>query len=285
MRISLSGANGFIGTQLQKKFNFKGWNVNNITRDSFQMPDDEFTDKMIENSDIVINLAGAPISKRWTPAWKKEIADSRIKTTQKIAEGIIRANKKPSLFISPTAIGIYDSVHRHDEESTDYDKGFLADLCREWENQALRVKDLTRVVVFRTGLVLGTDGGMMKKVYPVFRAGLGGQIGDGKAMMSWIHIKDLVDAYIFAIENREIEGIFNLVAPESTDNHHFTKTFGKVLIQPTVMQVPLFSLKLLFGEGASALTAGQDVIPGKLLKSGFTFKFPTIEKALIDLYK
>jgi uncharacterized protein len=285
MQISLSGATGFIGSRLYKKFITRGWTVNVINRDSFRMSVKEFAEKKIENSDVVINLTGATISKRWTPEWKKEIVQSRIETTRKISDGIQRAARKPSLFISPSAVGIYDSIHRHDDESKHYAEGFLADLCREWESQALRVKDLARLVIFRTGVVIGRDGGAMKKLYPIFRFGLGGQIGNGKAMMPWIHITDLLEAYIFAIEQRDIEGIYNLVAPVGTDNHHFTKTFGKVLTQPTIVPVPVFLLKILYGEGASVLTTGQDVVPDKLAKSGFSFKFPTIEKALVDFCK
>ena len=110
-------------------------------------------------------------------------------------------------------------------------------------------------------------------------------IGDGKQAFSWIHISDLIRAFIYSIENEAISGIVNAVAPEPTTNYHFTKTFGKVLVQPTIMKIPVFALKLIYGEGSAALTTGQNVLPDKLLKSGFIFKFPTINKALMDLYK
>lgn len=284
MQISLSGSTGFIGNHLMKKFIEKGWTVNVLNRDSFGMPTEEFAEKYIADSDVIINLAGALISKRWSAAWKKEIFESRIETTRKIADGILLSQKKPRLFISPSAVGIYDSIHCHDEESKDFAHSFLAEVCREWENQALRVKDSVRLVIFRTGVVLGKEGGVLLKLYPVFRIGLGGQIGNGESMMSWIHIRDLVEAYLYTIETKDINGIYNLVAPNVVTNYYFTKTFGMILNQPSIVKVPIFSLKLLYGEGANALIAGQDVIPAKLMKSGFTFKFATIEKALGDLY-
>jgi uncharacterized protein (TIGR01777 family) len=285
MQISISGSTGFIGKHLIKKFSEKGWKVNVIHRDSFRMPDEEFAENMINNADVIINLAGAIIAKRWSTSWKKEIVDSRIETTRKIADGILLTQKKSRLFISPSAVGIYDSIHRHDEESNFLSKGFLADVCREWENQALRVKDSTRLVIFRTGVVLGNEGGVLQKLYPVFSKGLGGPIGNGKAMMSWIHIHDLVGAYLYVIGHGEIEGIINLVSPDVVTNHYFTRTLGKVLNMPAIVTVPLFLLKILYGEGANALTTGQDAIPAKLIKNGFIFKYPTIEKALMDLYK
>ena len=285
MQISLSGSTGFIGKHLMKKFIEKGWTVNVINRDSFRMPDEEFAEKKIAGSDVIINLAGAIIAKKWSAAWKKEIFGSRVNTTRKIADGILLTQQRSLLFISPSAIGIYDSSHRHEDESQYFSDDFLATVCREWENQALRVKERVRLVIFRTGVVLGKDGGMLQKIYPVFNIGLGGPIGNGKAMMSWIHIDDLVEAYLYAIEHKDIDGILNLVSPDPVTNRHFTQTFGKVLVQPAFVKVPLFSLKILFGEGAGSLTTGQEVFPSGLLKSGFTFKFPTIEKALMNLYR
>lgn len=285
MQISISGASGFIGKELMRRFKDRGHTFTIINRDKFSLPDEEFCLKMIEGRDAVINLAGATINKRWTSSYKQEIYNSRIFTTRKIAQAIIHAKNKPKILISNSAIGIYDAAGSHTEESQHFADDYMGRLCREWEKEALTAKDHTRVVIFRTGIVLGDTGGALKTMHPIFKYGLGGVIGTGQQAFSWIHIADLINAYSFAIENENIEGIFNAAAPNPVTNHYFTKTFGKVLRRPAVMKVPVFALKMVFGEGAETLASGQNVVPEKLVKNGFEFKFQTIERALTDLYK
>lgn len=285
MQISLSGSTGFIGQMLKSRFTGKGWTIREINRQSFMMPDEEFLLQKIEGSDAVINLAGAPIQKRWSEAYKKEIYDSRILTTRKIASAVMKAARKPRIFISGSAIGIYNSVDAHTEESGNFAGDFISGLCIDWEMEAMNARDASRVVIFRTGVVLGRDGGALKTMYPPFKMGLGGMIGNGKQAFSWIHITDLADAYIFAIETGSLSGIINAVAPEPTTNGHFSTTLGKVLKQPAVMRIPELALRMIYGEGARALSTGQKVLPQKLLQAGFEFKFPTIEKALVALFR
>jgi uncharacterized protein len=285
MQISMSGASGFIGSMLNKRFIENGWMVNVINRESLAMNDKEFLERKIEGSDVVINLAGAPILKRWNDSYKKEIYHSRIDTTRKIVTAIKHSDRKPRVFISGSAIGIYNSIETHTEESQHFADDFMGNVCQDWEHEALEATGLTRVVIFRTGVVLANNGGALKTMYFPFKTGLGGIIGNGKQAFSWIHISDLVGAFIYAIENVTISGIVNAVAPEPTTNYNFTKVFGKVLVQPTILKIPEFTLKLLYGEGSKALTIGQNVLPEKLLKAGFIFNFPTIRKALMDLYK
>jgi uncharacterized protein (TIGR01777 family) len=285
MEITVSGTSGFIGRELMRRFAGKGWNFTIIDRAAFALPDNEFCSKKIEGSDVVINLAGATINKRWTESYKNEIYNSRILTTRKIARAVINAGKKPKVLISNSAIGIYDTIGSHTEESRHLADDFMGKLCSDWEREALSAKDHTRVVIFRTGLVLGDTGGALKTMYPIFNTGLGGVIGNGLQAFSWIHIADLINAYDFAMEHENIEGIYNVVAPNPVTNHYFTKAFGKVLHRPAIMRVPYFALKMIYGEGAEALVSGQRVVPERLLNSGFEFKFPTIEKALMDLYK
>ena len=285
MQISMSGATGFIGDMLKTRFIDRGWQVNVIDRKSLDLEDKEFIDKKIEGSDVVINLAGAPILKRWNDRYKKEIYQSRIDTTRKITTAIRDAHRKPLVFISGSAIGIYNSTETHTEESLHFADDFMGKVCRDWEHEALEAIGSTRVVIFRTSVVLGRNGGALKTMYAPFKFGLGGIIGNGKQPFSWIHETDLINACLFTIENEKISGIVNGVAPNPTTNYHFTKTFGKVLTQPTIMSVPEFALKLVYGEGSQALTSGQKVLPEKLLKAGFTFSFPTIEKALMNLYR
>jgi uncharacterized protein (TIGR01777 family) len=285
MIVALSGSTGFVGQALMKKMVELGWTVRNINRGSFAMSDQEFLEQYAEGADVVINLAGAPVSKKWTPAYKNEIYESRINTTRKISESIFRAIKKPSVFISTSAIGIYDSVHTHTESSQSFANSFLASVCHNWELEALKSENISRVVILRLGVVLGEDGGALQKMHFPFSIGAGGKLGNGEQAVSFIHISDLVDSIIFTIENTSVRGIVNAVAPVPSCNAEFTDKLGKVLGQPTWLTVPGFALKMIYGEGAQVLLEGQKVLPEKLLQAGFTFKYPTIQNALVQIYR
>ena len=285
MLVSISGSTGLIGRELINTYSGKGMDFRIINRDSLKMQDNEFTESKIDGADAVINLAGAPILKRWTESYRKEIYNSRIETTRKIANAISQAKIKPKVFITNSAIGIYDSKNVHSEESTAYADDFLGKLCHDWEAEALAVAGITRVVVLRTGVVLSTKGGALKTAHGPFSFGLGGTIGNGEQAFSWIHIRDLMHIYLTILEDENISGIVNAVAPNPTTNYHFTKTFGKVLNQITIFKIPYSLLKAKYGDAASTLLEGQNVIPEKLMKEGFEFEFPTIEKALLNLYR
>ncbi|MCX6247092.1 MAG: TIGR01777 family oxidoreductase [Bacteroidetes bacterium] len=285
MQVSICGSTGLIGRELIDTFSSKGWSFRIISRDALRLPDHEFCEKMIERADVVINLAGAPILKKWTDNYRKEIYDSRILTTRKIAEAIAKAKVKPRVFISNSAIGIYDTFAVHNEESNLFADNFLGKLCRDWEAEALKAAGHTRVILLRTGVVLSAKGGALKAAHGPFSFGLGGIIGRGDQPFSWIHIRDLMHIYQTIVENENIEGIVNAVAPNPVTNLHFTKTFGKVLQQITLLKIPVSVLKLIYGEASSTLIEGQNVIPEKLLRNGFEFEFPTIEKALLNLYR
>ena len=285
MQLSISGSTGLVGRELIEKLTGGEWTFRIINRDSLKMPDDEFREKKIDGADAVINLAGSPIIRRWTESYKKEIYDSRINTTRKIADAIRNAKVKPGVFISASAIGIYDSVNTHNEESTSLADDFLGRVCRDWEAEAMAVSDLTRVVITRLGVVLSSKGGALKKAHGPFSFGLGGVIGSGQQAFSFIHIRDLIRIYQAILENENITGIVNAVAPESTNNYHFTKTLGKVLNQMTIFKIPESAMRLFFGDAAVTLTEGQNVVPAKLLQNGFQFEFPTIEKSLLNIYR
>ena len=286
MLVSISGASGLIGRELIRTYTDSGLTFRIINRDSFKMPDDEFLEKKIEGVDAVINLAGTPILKRWTESYRKEIYNSRIETTRKITNAIIRAKVKPKIFISNSAIGIYNSLRDlHTEESTGFADDFLGKLCRDWESEALTATEVTRVVLLRTGVVLSSKGGALKTAHSPFSFGLGGIIGSGEQVFSWIHIRDLMRIYKAILDNDSFSGVVNAVSPNPTTNSHFTETFGKVLNQITILKIPIFALRMILGDATITLTEGQNVIPEKLLKNGFEFSFPTIEKALLNLYR
>jgi uncharacterized protein (TIGR01777 family) len=284
MKIAISGPNGFIGSALIGKLVKNGHLVNFLTRESFEMPAEEFLAAKIEGVDAVINLAGAPLVRRWTPAWKEEIRNSRILTTRMLAEAIRNAAARPGLFISWSAIGIYDDIHRHSEASQDFATDFLGQVCRAWEAEAMAVSGLTRVNIIRCGVVIG-DGGMLDRLLPVFRIGAGGKIGSGDQPMSFIQIEDLVRIVLRMLEKPDMSGIYNATAPWPTTNYHFTETLGKVLNQPAFLTVPAFLLRWIYGEAAETLIHGQKVFPERLEQEGFTFNFPTIEKALLEVFR
>jgi uncharacterized protein (TIGR01777 family) len=284
MIVAISGASGFVGQALSKKIVEKGWTLRIIDRKSLSLQEDEFRQQKIEGADIIVNLAGAAVAKRWTEEWKTIIYESRVNTTKKITRAINSASQKPALLISASAVGIYDDIHTHTETSTFLADSFLAKVCRDWENEALSGQQTTRVVIFRIGVVLGENGGALKKMHGIFSRGLGGKIGNGKQVISFIHLADLTDAMLFAMEKTDMNGIYNAVSPFPVTNTEFTEILGKVLRQPAFLTVPPFALKLMYGEGARILLEGQRVLPGRLLEAGFIFKYPTLRSALTRIY-
>ena len=284
MIVSISGAGGFIGKALRKVFNEKGWTIKSKNRESFSMPDEEFRNSFIEGCEVIINLAGASISNRWSDEYKREIYDSRINATQKIVRSILASEHKPGLLISASAVDIYNSINIHDEQSTSFGSSFLSEVCLDWEKEAMKASGAVRLVIPRIGLVLGDDGGALDKMYRPFSLGLGAKIGKGTQWMSFIHIRDLVNVFIFIIENLSITGPVNAVSPYPVTNEEFSTTFGKVLKQPVFLSIPASVLKFIYGEGAEVLLDGHKVLPGVLAEKGFHFKYPTITNSLVNLF-
>ncbi|MDP4282281.1 MAG: TIGR01777 family oxidoreductase [Bacteroidota bacterium] len=285
MQVSICGSSGFIGKALFRECLKKGWTINRINRESFNMTDEEFIEKKIEGSDVVINLAGASLSKKWTREWKMEIRDSRILTTRRLVASIAKAVKKPSLFIQASAVGIYDHEGMHTEDSTRFGTDFLAQVCQDWEKEALIAENTTRLVIFRQGVVLGPNGGIIENMKSYFRYGLGGRIGNGDQYMSFIHIDDLMEAFMFAIDHPEMSGIYNAVTPYPSTNREFTMKFGRVVNQPAGFTVPAFAARLFLGERASLLLDNIQVYPDRLKKAGFTWKYPTVQNALVATFR
>lgn len=235
--------------------------------------------KTLEEMDIVINLAGQNIFSRWTEEYKNKILESRIKSTQNIVSSL----REGALLINASAIGYYGNTG--DElvtEESPPGNDFLAKVCIEWEKEALKAKERNiKVIITRLGIVLG-GGGMLSKILPIFKLGLGGTLGKGNQWFSWIHIKDLVYAISFLIKHQK-EGIYNFVSPKPVTNREFTKTLGKILKRPTIFPVPIFMLKVIFGELANIITFSTKVYPKNLLSIGFSFQFETIESALNNI--
>lgn len=278
--IAITGASGFVGTNITKYFRNLNYKIIPISRDILN--DELKLKSVLEESDVIINLAGANIIGRWTTKYKELLYSSRIDTTKKVVSVLNQISDKNKLLISTSAVGIYDNKDTHDENGT-FANDFLSNLCQDWEKEALKAKSSNvKVSIFRFGIVLGLGGGAFAKMIRPFKLGLGGIIGSGNQAFSYIHITDLIRAYEFVIENN-FEDIFNLTAPKPTTNLFFTKTLGNAVGMPTIFPVPEFVLKLIFSEGAKVLTDGQDVVPKKLLSLGFKFDYNDIKETVYGL--
>lgn len=281
-KVAITGASGFVGTNLISHFQEQNYKVIKIKRD--ELKNIKTLSSLINDCDIVINLAGANIIHRWSEEYKKLLYSSRIDTTRSLIKAFSFAEQKPQLFISTSAIGIYSNSKEQNEENCEYSNDFLGNLCTDWEKEALKAEKLgIRTAVFRLGIVLGKGGGALSKMLTPFKLGIGGTIGDGKQPFSFIHIKDLIKAYDFLLEDNDLQGAFNLTAPNPTTNYGLTKTLGKVLHRPTILPLPEFILNLIFGEGAKVLTDGQRVTPKRLLDNGFKFDYKDIDSAVKNI--
>jgi hypothetical protein len=236
----------------------------------------------IHNQDVIVNLAGASIFSKWSDEYKKLIRESRVSTTRNIVEGIpSKPDKKIALF-STSAVGYY-GFHGDEELDEDSPPGddFLARLAIEWEAEALKANEKrARVVITRFGIVLGEKGGALSQMIPLFKKYIGGPIGSGQQWFSWIHIKDLAEAFVFLMKRPEIPGPVNVCSPNPVRNKDLAKALGKALHRPSFFPAPGFMIKLVLGEFGSVILEGQRVLPRRLLKYGFTFQYPDIEKAL-----
>ncbi|PLY09389.1 MAG: TIGR01777 family protein [Arcobacter sp.] len=280
--IAISGASGFVGSSLNKFFTELDYEVIPIKRET--LDDKTKLESLLNSSDILINLAGANIINRWSESYKKLLYSSRIDTTQKLVSAIKNIENPPQMLISTSAVGIYDNKSTYDEKGN-FSNDFLSSLCQDWEKEALKAKsEKTKVSIFRFGIILGEDGGALQKMITPFKLGLGGVIGSGKQAFSFIHIKDLLEAYKFVIEN-SYEDTFNLTAPKPTTNKGLTLALGKTLKRPTILPLPEFVLNIIFSEGAKVLTDGQSAVPKRLLDLGFEFKYKTIEETIENLCK
>lgn len=267
MKIALTGASGFVGNAIQKTFS----DTVTIKRDDSEAA---ILEKLKE-VDVVINLAGAPIIKRWSDPYKKILRESRIKTTDRLVNAINQSGVKQ--FISTSAIGIYPDDVKCDESCETLSDDFLGQLSQDWEAEARRCTKPTAIVRF--GVILGKNGGALAQMLTPFKLGVGGIIGNGKMITSWIHMDDLMGIYSLIIDQK-LTGIFNATAPHPVSNHTFTKALGKTLHRPTILPIPEFVLHIMYGEAASVLTGSKEVYPQRALKEGYVFKYTQINKAL-----
>lgn len=302
MKILLAGATGFIGTQLIKALCELDHHVRVLSRtestikhlsalphEVFQwQPEHRQIDaSAVDGIDAVINLAGEPIAAgRWTSQKKERIRASRINGNRLLIDSIEQTGATPVHYISASAVGIYGNRGEEPlDEKSAVGKGFLADVCKDWEAAVLnsRIPDMRKSVI-RFGMVLGKNGGALARMVPVFRSGLGGALGNGKQFMSWIHHQDVVGQLLFLLQHKTAEGIYNGVAPNPVRNAEFVKTLAKQLSKPCRLDVPAVILKLRFGEMAQVLLDSQRVLPTRFLSDGYEFAFPTLETALGSIF-
>ncbi|ASG65392.1 TIGR01777 family protein [Idiomarina piscisalsi] len=243
---------------------------------------DEVAD--IGQFDSVINLQGEGIAdKRWSDSRKQALKDSRWQVTEKLAAMIKAAEKPPKVFLSGSAIGYYGPRDAQPVNESDGPKrtDFAVTLCQEWERRALAAEKVTRVVLLRTGVVLAKGEGALAKMITPYKFGLGGPLGDGKQMMSWIQLEDMVRAIQYLLEHDNLSGPVNMTSPGPVTNEAFSRTLASVLNKPHFMRVPAFVLKVGLGEMSSMLLKGQAVVPDKLRNHGFEFKYPTVREAFL----
>jgi len=275
MRAVVAGASGLIGSHLSRALRDRGDEV-------VALPRFGTAPWSVEGADVVVNLAGASAAaKRWTPAYKKEIEESRVRTTRALVEAIAAARRKPRVLVNASAVGYYGG--RGDEvldESAAPGADFLANVSRRWEAEAQRAP--VRSVQLRTGVVLSAKGGALEKMLPPFKAFVGGPIGSGKQWFPWIHVADEVAAILWAIDH-DLTGPVNLAAPGIVTMKDFARALGRALHRPSWATVPGPAVKILVGEFASALLEGQRAVPKKLLDSGFRFRFSEVDSALRDV--
>jgi uncharacterized protein len=286
MKIGITGASGFIGRHTATLARAKGHEVVAFSR--HPGPLEGFTEIRAFGSDAppdmsgldaIIHLAGESIMGLWTPAKKRRILESRVEGTRRVVEALNNTPDGPTTFVCGSAIGFYgDTGEREVNETTGAGPGFLAEVCEAWEAAAAPARQ--RTVVIRTGFVLGRDGGSMKLVAPVFKAGLGGRLGSGRQWMSCIHVDDVAGIILHAIENPEVHGPLNAVMPAPVRNSEFTSAAATAAHRPAILPAPTFALRIALGELSHLLLDSQRVLPTATLATGYEFRHAGIASAL-----
>ncbi|MEU9393541.1 TIGR01777 family oxidoreductase [Streptomyces sp. NPDC048324] len=290
-RIAVAGASGLIGGALARSLEADGHEVVRLVRRAARAEDEVCWDPEgryvdadgLAGCDAVVNLAGAGVGdRRWTDAYKERIRNGRVLGTAALAEAIAGLPEGPRVFVNGSAIGIYgETGDRAVDESAPSGRGFLPELCVEWEAAAAPAREAgVRTVFARTGLVVSSQGGAWGRLFPLFKAGLGGRMGDGRQYWSYIALQDEVAAIRYLIDTDGLSGPFNLTAPNPLTNREITAAMGRVLHRPTLFPVPAQVLRTVLGEMAGDVLGSARVLPKRLLESGFTFTYPEIEQAI-----
>lgn len=303
MKVAVTGATGFVGHRLVERLQADGHQVlvfsRNPDRAAKVFPKMAFPaveivaytptapgewQQAIAGCDGVVNLAGEPISERWTAPHKQAILESRKLGTQQIVNAIAQANPTPQVLVNASAIGYYGTSETATfEEGSNPGHDFLAEVCKVWESEAQKVKEAgVRLVILRLGIVLGM-GGAIAKMLPPFKLFAGGPIGSGKQWFSWIHRDDLVSLILQALTQPGMTGTYNATAPNPVRMSEFCHTLGEVMHRPSWLPVPAFAIEALLGDGAIVVLEGQEVLPKRTQETGFQYQYPTVKQALEEV--
>lgn len=295
LKMAITGSHGMIGSYLCDHFGGMGHSVTRIVRAKtstylgnpsvyWNIKTKIIDANALEGLDAVIHLAGVRISEKWTPEYKNLIRSSRVNGTRFLSETLAGLKNPPKVFFSASAVGYYGNHPGNNvlNEKSPIGHDFLAKVCDDWEKATHPAQDAgLRVVHMRSGVVLNPAGGALAKMLPIFKWGLGGKLGSGKQLMSWVALEEFPAMIIHVIENENICGPVNFVSPQPVSNAEFTRALGKVLKRPTIFSVPSFGIKKMFGEmGEALLLGGAGVKPVRLIESGYRFQYPNIETAL-----
>jgi uncharacterized protein (TIGR01777 family) len=288
MRVTVTGARGLIGSRLVAELRARGDEVTILSRSGAEgaVAWDPLAGPApaaaLEGRDGVVHLAGEPIAQRWSASVREAIRSSRVAGTANLLAGLGAVEQRPGVLVSASAVGYYgDRGDERLDESSPPGKGYLAQVCVDWEQAALAARELgLRVCVLRTGVVLDRDGGALAKMLPPFQLGVGGPVAGGRQYISWIAVADLTALYLAALDDHRFDGPFNATAPAPVTNAEFSRALGRALHRPAVLPVPAAALKLLYGEMAEIVTDSQNVLPARALELGHTFIRPDLDGAL-----
>jgi hypothetical protein len=303
MKILITGATGLIGRSLCRSLIDEGRQVVALSRRPPAAPPITDLEGVIavqwepsagpppaaawEGVDVVIHLAGEPVTTRWTEEQKRRIHDSRVEGARNLVAGMRATPRPPKVFVSASAVGFYGD--RGDEilnENSAPGDGFLSELCLDWEAEAARARELgVRVPLVRVGVVLSPSGGALEKMLLPFKLGLGGRVGDGRQWFPWIHIEDIVGIFLHALSSPAVDGPINGVAPGIVTNEEFTRELAAALNRPAFFPVPKSALRVLMGEMSEVVTGGQRIVPQVALDTGYQFKYPNLRPALESILK
>lgn len=295
MRIGLTGATGFLGLNIIALAVERGHEVVGFSRNEKRaIPGCVEVRKFdlnhpidVSGLDAIIHLAGEPIFGVWTRSKRQRILNSRKLGTRHLVNAMLQSPEPPAALVSGSAIGYYGNTgERETDENAPPGTGFLAQVCQLWEHEALRARrNGIRVVLLRTALVLGEDGGMLGVMGPVFKAGLGGKIGTGRQWMSWIHVDDEAALALFAVEQQEVEGAINCAAPYPCRNQEFTHTLARTLHRPAFLTVPRFATKLALGELSREILASKRIVPARALGFEFQYRYSRLKDAFDTIFQ
>jgi len=306
MKVLVTGATGFVGSRLVERLQEEGHSIRVLTRDAqrgrtlfpavafpqvevmaYTPLDSGPWQQALDGCDGVVNLAGAPISERWTSEHKQAIMESRKIGTAKLVEALEQTSQRPQVWVNASAIGYYGTSETatFDESSSPIADDFLSQVCQAWEAAAQGVVDLgPRLVILRLGIVLGMGGAVAKMLTP-FRMFAGGPIGSGQQWFSWIHREDVVNLILQALTDASFSGVYNATAPNPVRMAEFCTSLGNVMNRPSWLPVPNFALEALLGDGAQVVLEGQQVLPQRTQAAGFTYQYSQVQAALNDILK